>query len=80
MEEKVMLRRQAIALSLALAVSIPALHQAGEWARDQLTRWDLANAALEQASAILASFAYHAAMRDAMLPRKPLPKPHTDAK
>jgi hypothetical protein len=35
---------------------------------------------LKQASAILASFAYHAAMRDAMLPRKPLPKPHTDSK
>jgi hypothetical protein len=35
---------------------------------------------LKQASAILASFAYHAAMRDAMLPRKPLPKPHTDPK
>jgi carboxypeptidase Q len=35
---------------------------------------------LKQASAILASFVYHAAMRDAMLPRKPLPKPHTDAK
>jgi Zn-dependent M28 family amino/carboxypeptidase len=30
---------------------------------------------LKQASAILASFVYHAAMRDAMLPRKPLPKP-----
>jgi Zn-dependent M28 family amino/carboxypeptidase len=35
---------------------------------------------LKQASAIVASFAYHAAMRDAMIPRKPLPKPHTDAK
>jgi hypothetical protein len=35
---------------------------------------------LKQASAIVASFVYHAAMRDAMLPRKPLPKPHTDAK
>jgi hypothetical protein len=35
---------------------------------------------LKQASAILASFVYHAAMRDAMLPRKPLPKPHTEAK
>jgi len=35
---------------------------------------------LKQASAILASFVYHAATRDAMLPRKPLPKPHTDAK
>lgn len=30
---------------------------------------------LEQASVILASFAYHAATRDAMIPRKPLPKP-----
>ncbi len=30
---------------------------------------------LMQMSAILASFAYHAANRDAMLPRKPLPKP-----
>jgi len=29
---------------------------------------------LKQASAIVASFAYQAAMRDAMLPRKPLPK------
>jgi carboxypeptidase Q len=35
---------------------------------------------LKQASAIMASFVYHAAMRDTMLPRKPLPKPHTDAK
>jgi len=35
---------------------------------------------LKQASAILASFVYHAAMRDAMLPRKPLPKPHPDSK
>ena len=35
---------------------------------------------LQQASAILASFVYHAAMRDAMLPRKPLPKPHPDPK
>lgn len=35
---------------------------------------------LKQASAILASFAYHAAVRDAMLPRKPLPKPHVEAK
>ena len=35
---------------------------------------------LKQASAILASFVYHAAMRDAMLPRKPLPKPHTETK
>ncbi len=29
---------------------------------------------LEQAAVILASFAYHAAVRDAMIPRKPLPK------
>jgi carboxypeptidase Q len=29
---------------------------------------------LQQASAIVASFAYHAAQRDEMLPRKPLPK------
>ena len=35
---------------------------------------------LKQASAILASFVYHAAIRDEMLPRKPLPKPHTVAK
>jgi hypothetical protein len=28
----------------------------------------------------LASFVYHAAMRDAMLPRKPLPKPRADAR
>ena len=34
----------------------------------------------KQASAILASFVYHAAMRDAMLPRKPLPAPHPDTK
>ena len=32
---------------------------------------------LKQASVILASFAYHAAMRDAMLLRKPLPKPRS---
>ena len=91
MEQKERRRRQAIAVSLALIVSMPAfaqeavndtvvgqikgeafsrsavmdtlswiadvygprltgsptLHQAGEWARDQLTRWGLANAALE---------------------------------
>jgi carboxypeptidase Q len=35
---------------------------------------------LKQASVIMASFVYHAAMRDAMLPRKPLPKPHTESK
>jgi carboxypeptidase Q len=35
---------------------------------------------LEQASAILATFVYHAAMRDAMLPRKPLPAPHPGSK
>jgi hypothetical protein len=31
---------------------------------------------LKQASVIMASFVYHAAMRDAMFPRKPLPRPH----
>ena len=35
---------------------------------------------LKQASVIMASFVYHAAMRDAMLPRKPLPRPHTETK
>ncbi|MEZ5403485.1 MAG: M20/M25/M40 family metallo-hydrolase [Bryobacteraceae bacterium] len=30
---------------------------------------------LKQAAAIIAGFAYHAAMREQMLPRKPLPKP-----
>jgi len=35
---------------------------------------------LKQASVILASFVYHAAMRDAMLPRKPLPAPHKETK
>jgi len=35
---------------------------------------------LKQASVIMASFIYHAAMRDAMLPRKPLPTPHTESK
>ena len=30
---------------------------------------------LMQASVIMASFVYNAAMRDAMLPRKPLPQP-----
>jgi carboxypeptidase Q len=35
---------------------------------------------LKQASAILATFVYHAAMRDDMLPRKPLPKPQPDKK
>ena len=35
---------------------------------------------LKQAAAILATFVYQACMRDEMLPRKPLPKPHTDAK
>jgi carboxypeptidase Q len=32
---------------------------------------------LKQASVIMASFVYHAAMRDAMLPRKPLPTPRS---
>jgi len=31
---------------------------------------------LKQASVVLASFVYNAAMRDEMIPRKPLPKPH----
>jgi hypothetical protein len=31
-----------------------------------------------QASAIMASFVYHTAMRDEMLPRKPLPKPQPE--
>ena len=35
---------------------------------------------LKQAAVIMASFAYHAAMRDAMLSRKPLPTPHTKSK
>jgi carboxypeptidase Q len=35
---------------------------------------------LKQAAVILASFVYHAAMRDGMLPRKPLPQPHKEAK
>jgi hypothetical protein len=30
---------------------------------------------LMQAAVIMASFVYHAAMRDEKLPRKPLPKP-----
>ena len=29
---------------------------------------------LMQASVVVATFAYHAAMRDALFPRKPLPK------
>ena len=35
---------------------------------------------LMQASAIMASFVYNAAMRDEMLPRKPLPKPQPAAR
>lgn len=35
---------------------------------------------LMQAAAILASFVYHAAMREEMLPRKPLPKPKPKTK
>ncbi len=35
---------------------------------------------LKQASAIMASFVYNAAMRDAPLPRKPLPKPRVEPK
>jgi hypothetical protein len=42
---------------------------------DRLVKTDL-----EQASVIMASFAYNAAMRDAMLPRKPMPKDEPDAK
>ena len=34
---------------------------------------------LKQNAVIIASFAYHAAMRDEKLPRKPLPKPAPDA-
>src|SRR5262249_29542197 len=37
----------------------------------------LQKADLMQASAIMASFVYNAAMRDEMLPRKPLPKPQS---
>jgi carboxypeptidase Q len=35
---------------------------------------------MKQMSVVLASFVYDAAMRDQMLPRKPLPKPHVAAK
>jgi len=35
---------------------------------------------LKQAAAVLATFVYHAAMRDAKLPRKPLPKPRAEAR
>jgi hypothetical protein len=35
---------------------------------------------LEQAAVIMASFTYNAAMRDAMLPRKPMPREEPDAK
>ena len=35
---------------------------------------------LEQAAVVMASFAYDAAMRDAMLPRKPMPREESDAK
>lgn len=35
---------------------------------------------LKQAAVIMASFVYHAAMRDARLPRKTLPKPHQETK
>jgi hypothetical protein len=35
---------------------------------------------LKQASVIMASFVYNAAMRDEMIPRKALPKPHTKEK
>ena len=35
----------------------------------------LVEADLKQAAAVIASFAYHAAMRPEPLPRKPLPKP-----
>lgn len=39
---------------------------------DRIQRGDMM-----QAAVIMASFAYHAAMREEMLPRKPLPKPRT---
>jgi hypothetical protein len=35
---------------------------------------------MKQMSVIMAAFVYDAAMRDEMVPRKPLPKPHTDKK
>ncbi len=40
----------------------------------------LVKADLQQAAVVMASFAYNAAMRDAMLPRKPMPKDEPDAK
>jgi hypothetical protein len=40
---------------------------------DHISRGDLM-----QASAIMASFVYHTAMRDQLLPRKPLPKPQPE--
>jgi len=41
-----------------------------------LDTWDHIEAEdLKQAAAVMASFAYHAAMRDAKMPRKPEPKP-----
>ena len=40
----------------------------------------LVKADLEQAAVVMACFAYDAAMRDAMLPRKPVPTPPPDEK
>jgi Zn-dependent M28 family amino/carboxypeptidase len=42
---------------------------------DRIQREDLL-----QAAAVVASFVYHAAMRDEMLPRKPLPRPEPEKK
>jgi len=35
---------------------------------------------MKKLAVVLATFVYHAAMRDAMLPRKPLPAPHLGSK
>jgi hypothetical protein len=65
----------------------PGYRKAAEWSRQQLESWGLANAHLEswpfgrgwsfeRCSAHIVSplsFAYQAAMRDEMMPRKPLP-------
>jgi hypothetical protein len=54
----------------------PAQRRASEWARQKLSEWGLSNARLETwGTVIMAAFAWNAANREALLPRKPLPKP-----
>jgi hypothetical protein len=51
----------------------PRTHHSNMDVYDRIQRGDMM-----QAAVIMASFVYHTAMRDQMVPRKPLPKPRPD--